>query len=145
MGPVVFSTSYHYNGPRTYHSGGAGLVSTAMDYVRFLQMLLNGGELDGVRIMSPKTVELMTVDHLSGTNAMTRATDLKFSLGFAASEGAGATGQIGSVGSYSWGGFFNTSFWADPEEELSGVIMTQPYPGTSLGKFTVMVYQAIVR
>jgi CubicO group peptidase (beta-lactamase class C family) len=145
MGPVVFSTSYHYKGPRTYHSGGAGLVSTAMDYARFLQMLLNGGELDGVRILSPKTVELMTVDHLSGMNTMNRATDLKFSLGFAVSEGPGATGQIGSVGSYSWGGFFNTSFWADPEEELSGVIMTQRYPGTSLGKFTVMVYQAIVK
>ncbi|MFQ5790111.1 MAG: serine hydrolase domain-containing protein [Acidobacteriota bacterium] len=145
LGPVVFSTSWHYKGPRTYYSGGGGLVSTISGYVRFLQMLLNGGELDGVRLLSPKTIELMTVNHIGDLDFWSRG--YRFGLGFAIHEGPASSGEMGSVGEYTWGGFFNTTFWVDPEEAMVGVMMTQLYPNDHLDirqKFRVLAYQAIV-
>lgn len=144
MGPVVFSTSYPYSGPKTYFSGGAGLVSTAEDYARFLLMLLNGGFLYDAPLLSRKTVELMTVNQIGEMNL---SRGVKFGLGFSVDLGPDQSGQIGSYGVYGWGGFFNTRFWVDPEEYFIGVIMTQRYPSGDvdiLDKFRVMAYQAVV-
>lgn len=144
MGDAVFSTTYHYKGPRTYYSGGAGLVSSASDYARFLQMLLNGGIFEGARILGPKTVQLMTSNQIGELNL---GEGVKFTLGFALDLGPGRSGNIGSGGIYSWGGFFNTTFWVDPKEELVAILMTQLYPNNDvdiLNKFRVMTYQAVI-
>lgn len=142
-GPVVFSVDYPYTGTR--FSGGAGLVSTARDYARFLQMLVNGGELDGVRVLGPKTVELITSDQTSRLGVES-FDGLPFGLGFAIDPGPAASGRIGSPGSFGWGGFFNTDAWADPEEQLVAVVLMQHYPfGLDLlGRYRTLVYQAIV-
>ncbi len=144
IGALVYSASFHFKGPRTYFSGGAGLVSTASDYVRLLQMFLNGGELDGVRLLSPTTVELMT---RSGTGDLSVSPGRKFGLGFAIIEDPGRAGVPHSPGSYYWGGFFNTRFFVDPSEELIGVFLSQRYPrdaGSIRDRFMNVVYQAIV-
>ena len=129
-----------------FESGGGGLVSTAADYLRFSQMLLNGGELDGVRILSPKTVQLMTADH---TGHLVRGMDSPgygFGLGVAVALDPGAIGELSSAGEYNWGGAAGTRFWIDPQEELIGVFMVQSIPHrTRLGsEFKNLVYQAVV-
>jgi CubicO group peptidase (beta-lactamase class C family) len=110
-----------------FESGGGGLVSTAGDYARFLQMLLNGGRLDGVRFLSRKTLELMTADHLG---PMTGAPDLLlpgygFGLGFAVRLQPGIAHVPGSVGQYFWGGLAGTTFWVDPAEALFAIMLIQ--------------------
>ena len=119
----------YVDGPRAAFSGGAGLLSTANDYARFLQMLLNGGELDGVRILSPKTVALMTSNHL-GT--MYANGNFGFGLGFEITEHVGRSGRPGSVGEFGWGGAYGTKYWVDPEEKLVVVYMTQLMPQTGV-------------
>ncbi|MCG9133055.1 beta-lactamase family protein [Candidatus Poribacteria bacterium] len=118
-----------------FPSGGGGLVSTAADYMRFSQMLLNGGELDGVRILGKKTVELMRYPHH----------DDWFGLGFAVVTDKEPPNILESVGNFSWGGAAATTFWIDPEEELIGLLMTQllnnPYPFQQ--QFKVLTYQAL--
>lgn len=107
-------------------SGGGGLVSTAMDYARFSLMLLNGGALDGVRIVSPKTVDLMSMNHLPDTHpTLPIFPGAGFGLGFAVITDAAATKGLVSEGEYSWAGFFSTDFWIDPEEDLVAVVLTQ--------------------
>jgi CubicO group peptidase (beta-lactamase class C family) len=129
-------------------SGGGGLVSPASDYMRFCQMLLNGGELDGVRLLSRKSVELMTANHL--TKELIRQGTLTkgrgFGLGFAVVMDVAQSETLGSEGEYSWGGAASTGFWIDPEEELIGILMTQfmPYNGRFTKEFKVLTYQAIV-
>jgi CubicO group peptidase (beta-lactamase class C family) len=113
--------------PASFESGGGGLVSTAGDYARFLQMLLDGGKLDGRRYLSRKTLELMTSDHL-GT--ITGAPDLLlpghgFGLGFAVRLHAGIAAVPGSVGQYFWGGLAGTTFWVDPAEALFALLLIQ--------------------
>jgi CubicO group peptidase (beta-lactamase class C family) len=110
-----------------FESGGGGLVSTASDYARFLQLLLNGGRLDGVRLLSRKTVELMTADHLG---PITGAPDLLlpgygFGLGFAVRLQAGIAPVPGSIGQYFWGGLAGTTFWVDPAEQLFALMLIQ--------------------
>jgi CubicO group peptidase (beta-lactamase class C family) len=134
--------SFYVKGPRMCYAGGAGLLSTAEDYARFLQMLLNGGELDGVRILSPKSVELMTVNHVGGLYG-----DNGFGLGFWVTEKLGLSGQPGSVGAFGWGGAYYTTYWVDPAEKLVAVFMTQLLPAGTIdlqAKFRTMVYQSIV-
>ena len=134
----------YVDGPRQSFSGGAGLLSTASDYARFLQMLVNGGELDGVRVLSPKTVELMAVE--PHWDAVQRRCD-GFGLGFGVIEHLGRSGEHGSVGLLSWGGAYHTDFWGDPKEQVVAVLMEQLLPsgGSDLhGKFRALVYQAIV-
>ncbi len=118
-----------------FPSGGGGLVSTAADYMRFSQMLLNGGELDGVRILGKKTVELMRYPHH----------DDWFGLGFAVVTDKEPPNTLESVGNFSWGGAAATTFWIDPEEELIGLLMTQllnnPHPFQQ--QFKVLTYQAL--
>ncbi|MEZ0539686.1 serine hydrolase domain-containing protein [Fibrella arboris] len=126
----------------TYYSGGAGLSSTAYDYAVFLQMMLNGGEYGGKRLLAPATVHLITQNQIGALNVG----DNKFGLGFEiATEKAAAKLPV-SVGIFSWGGFFGTSYWADPEKGIIGVIMTQKSPnsyGDLNDKFRVLVYQAL--
>jgi CubicO group peptidase (beta-lactamase class C family) len=111
----------------SFESGGGGMVSTAMDYARFLQMLLNAGTLDGKRLLSRKTLELMTADHLG---PVTGAPDLLipgygFGLGFAVRLQAGIAQVPGSVGQYYWGGLAGTTFWVDPKEQLFALMLIQ--------------------
>jgi CubicO group peptidase (beta-lactamase class C family) len=134
----------YVDGPRKSLSGGAGLLATATDYAHFLQMLLNGGELDGQRILSPKTVELMTVDHLGNVEYNDGES---FGLGFFVVEDLGARGKPGSVGEYGWGGAYHSQYWVDPAEDLVVVYMTQLIPAGNLDdtdKLRALVYQAIV-
>jgi CubicO group peptidase (beta-lactamase class C family) len=135
----------HYvEGPRKNFSGGAGLLSTATDYARFLQMMLNGGELDGRRILSRKTVELMTTSHL-GTISYNAGQG--FGLGFYVVEDLGARGTPGSEGEFGWGGAYHTTYWVDPQEQLVVVHLTQLVPAGDVddqAKVRALVYQAIV-
>jgi CubicO group peptidase (beta-lactamase class C family) len=113
--------------PPNFESGGGGLVSTASDYARFLQMLLDGGTLDGRRLLSRKTLELMTADHLG---PITGAPDLLlpghgFGLGFAVRLHAGIASVPGSVGQYFWGGLAGTTFWVDPAEQMFALLLIQ--------------------
>jgi CubicO group peptidase (beta-lactamase class C family) len=135
----------HYvDGPRKNFSGGAGLLSTATDYARFLEMLRNGGTLDGRRILSRTTVELMTTSHLGDIEFNTGQ---GFGLGFYVVEDVGARGSAGSVGEFGWGGAYHTTYWVDPREELVVVHLTQLVPAGDVddqAKVRALVYQAIV-
>ncbi|MEC9242644.1 MAG: serine hydrolase domain-containing protein [Gemmatimonadota bacterium] len=134
--------------PPTLFSGGAGLRSTAQDYARFAQMLLNGGDLDGARILGRKTVELMTVDHLEeGMPTGFLSPGWSFGLGFTVKTEAGLDGLPSSVGEYNWIGIQGTSFWVDPEEDLVGVFMVQIRPNRDItfrDQFKRLVYQALI-
>ncbi len=132
--------------------GGAGLVSTAADYLRFAQLVLNKGELDGVRLLGPKTVELMTANHLPpallpmamGEEQMP---GLGFGLGFSVMMDVAQSGWMGSVGLHGWGGWASTHFWVDPEEQLIGILMLQYIPSGTYPirtDFRTLVYQALV-
>jgi len=132
----------HYvQGPRRNFSGGAGIVSTARDYARFLEMIRNRGELDGVRILSPRTVELMTSNQ-SGT--LFSQNGMGFGLGFEIVERLGAKGMY-SVGSFGWGGAYGSSYTVDPAERLVVVFMINQMPNRSdvANKFPTLIYQAL--
>ena len=134
----------YLTGPRKSFSGGAGLLSTARDYARFLQMLANGGELDGKRILSRKTVELMTSDHL---RAIPYNPGQGFGLGFSIVKDVGAYGSPSSVGEFGWGGAYHSSYWVDPKEQLVVVYFTQMIPATGLddfGKLRAMIHASII-
>ncbi len=137
--------------PPKNDAGGAGSASTTADYARFLQMLLNGGQLDGTRLLSPTTVAFMTSDHLGTMKVVARGgvgTGYGFGLGFAVRTEPGIAGVSGSVGEYRWGGAAGTAFWVDPKEEMISVLMTQGAPGPTRAYtsalFRQMVRQAIV-
>jgi CubicO group peptidase (beta-lactamase class C family) len=136
-------------------SGGAGGVSTAADYLRFAQMLLNGGQLDGTRVLSRTTIALMTSDHLGSRIAvpvtpselLLGTPGYTFGLGFAVRQGAGIAGVPGSAGEFMWAGYAGTYFWVDPKEELVAVFMSQaPGPARAYYRKLVkqLVYAAIV-
>lgn len=138
------SQGMYVDGPRTSFSGGAGLLSTARDYARFLQMTLNGGELGGSRILSRKSIELMTVDHLAG---IPFRGGQGFGLGYYVLEDLGANGNLGTEGEYGWGGAYHSTYWVDPEEDLVVVYLTQIIPATGLNDYSTLrngIYQAIV-
>lgn len=133
--------------PHVYFSGAGGLVSTAADYVRFHQMMLNGGELDGVRLLGRKTVELMTTNHIGDLPIWLTGPGFGFGLGYSVVKDIGVTGQAGSAGAYGWGGAFCTYFQVDPKEELIGIVMTQVRPYDHLNirqEFMALANQAIV-
>ncbi len=135
----------YVTGPRKNFSGGAGLLSTAPDYLRFLQMTLNGGELDGIRILSRKSVELMTVDHLRSIPYSSEGQG--FGLGFSVTKDIGSRGVPSSVGEYGWGGAYHSNYWVDPKEKLVVVYFTQLIPAGNIddfGKLRVLIYQAII-
>jgi CubicO group peptidase (beta-lactamase class C family) len=133
----------HYvEGPRKSFAGGAGLLSTARDYARFLEMIRNGGALDGVRILSPRTVALMTTNQVGTLHSQT---GLGFGLGFETTDRYGANG-MSSVGTFGWGGAYGSSYRVDPEARLVMVFMIQLLPNrTDLAqKFPNLVYQALL-
>jgi CubicO group peptidase (beta-lactamase class C family) len=135
--------SFYVKGPRLCYAGGAGLLSTVEDYARFLLMLLNDGEFQGARVLSPKSVELMTVNHIGSLNPPDG-----FGLGFWVTEKLGLTGQLGSVGSFGWGGAYYTTYWVDPAERMVTLFMTQLLPAGNIdlqAKFKAMVYQSIIQ
>ncbi|WP_318309651.1 serine hydrolase domain-containing protein [Flagellimonas crocea] len=136
----------YVNGPQKSFSGGAGLLSTASDYAKFLQMMLNKGAFNGKQLLSPKTVELMTVDHLGGAT-FPWAGGTGFGLGFSVVEDLGDRGLLGSVGEYGWGGAYHSNYWVDPEEEMLVVYFTQLIPSGDIddhGKLRALVYQTLM-
>jgi CubicO group peptidase (beta-lactamase class C family) len=137
--------------PHQAFRGGHGLVSTAADYMRFAQMLLNGGVLDGRRILSRKTLQLMTTNHLPPSLLPYELGGVPspgqgYGLGFRVLLDLGQSQIVGSVGEFGWGGAASTTFWVDPQEQLIGVLMSQYQPPVHLliPDFKVMAYQAIV-
>jgi CubicO group peptidase (beta-lactamase class C family) len=147
-----------YREEPTFLSGSGGLVSTMPDYLRFCQMLVHGGELDGVRVLGRKTVELMSTNHLPGGGDMSQFamaggygevgfSGMGFGLTVSVSKGPAATGVIGSAGEYMWGGAASTIFWVDPAEDLTTVFMTQLIPSATFnfrGQLRALVYPSIV-
>lgn len=131
----------------TLQPGGHGLMSTAIDYWRFSQMLLNGGELDGTRVLGKRTVELMTANHLENKTISAEWVDKEgFGFGYGMSVVTNDS-QIKPKGTYGWGGYANTVFFIDPQNELIAIFMGQHLPMNSRQEhdyFTNLVYQAIV-
>jgi CubicO group peptidase (beta-lactamase class C family) len=139
-GPSHYSADYPYKGPRKLFSGGAGLSSSTMDYARFCQMMLNGGKLGDVRILSRKSVELMSHDQLGKIDP-----ERGFGLGFGV-DGKAPMPEIGSPGSFNWGGFFYTSFVIDPKEDMVILSMMQLHPTGGLAldaEIKILAYQAL--
>lgn len=140
-GAVVYSADYPVKGPRKLFSGGAGLCSTAMDYARFCQMMLNGGRLGDVRLLSRKSVELMTHDQLGAIDP-----HMAFGLGFGIDGVKAPLKELGSPGEYQWGGFFYTKFVIDPQEDMIVISMMQLHPDGGLtlnNEIQVLARQAI--
>jgi len=140
-GSFVYTADYPSRGPKKLFSGGAGLVSTAMDYARFCQMMLDVGKVGNMRLLSRKSVELMTHDQLGKI-----APDMGFGLGFGVDGVKAPLSELGSVGSYNWGGFFYTGFSIDPKEEMIVIFMAQLHPTGDLTldrQVHELAYQAI--
>ncbi len=140
-GNFHYTADYPYRGPKKLFAGGAGLSSTAMDYARFCQMLLEGGKLGNVRVLSRKTVELMTRDQLGKINP-----DFGFGYGFGVSGIKAPLSEMGSPGEFGWGGFFYTEFVVDPKEQMITIFMAQLHPTGDLKlnrQMHVLAYQAI--
>jgi CubicO group peptidase (beta-lactamase class C family) len=146
-----------YTRPRSFLSGGGGLVSTAADYQRFCQMLLNGGELDGHRILGRKTIELMTMNHLPegknladlsiGLYSETNMEGVGFGLGFSVCLDPAQSQMIDSAGEYAWGGAASTAFWIDPRENLVVIFLTQLMPSNTFnfrGQLKALTYSALI-
>ena len=141
-GTFTYSADYPYRGPKTLFSGGGGLCSTAGDYVRFCQMMLDGGKVKDTRLISRKTVELMTSDHLGKAGP-----DQAFGLGFGIDGVKSPLSELGSRGEYGWGGFFYTTFVIDPKEDMITIFMGQLHPAGDLTldrQLHTLAYQAIV-
>lgn len=148
FGNTNMSPWAYYKEGKTYFSGGAGLTSTASDYARFANMLLNGGVLDGVRLLSPKTIELMTINHTAEVPHPLPVVGAgkDFGLGFSVVTDLASTQTLGSEGMFGWSGIYGTNFWVDPKEKLIAIMMVQKYPGpTVAGTFQPMVYQALIK
>lgn len=141
---------------RSFLAGAEGLVATTADYLRFCQMLLNRGQLDGQRVIGRKTLELMTTNHLPDDAELGRLATggfgeaefpgVGFGLGFAVGRGPGATASAGSAGEFYWGGAASTAFWVDPVEDLTVVFMTQLLPSATYpfrAQLRALVYQAL--
>jgi CubicO group peptidase (beta-lactamase class C family) len=141
-GTFSYSADYPYRGPKKLYSGGAGLCSTAEDYARFCQLMLDGGKAGNTHLLSRKSVELMTQDRLGKMSP-----DQAFGLGFGVNGVKTPLSELGSPGEYNWGGFFYTAFSIDPKEQMITVFMAQLHPdsGRDLqGLFHTLAYQAII-
>ena len=141
-GTFSYSADYPYRGPKKLYAGGAGLCSTAADYARFCQMMLDGGKVGATRLVSRKSVELMTHDHLGKAGP-----DQGFGLGFGIDGVKSPLLELGSPGQYNWGGFFYTAFVIDPKEQMITIFMAQLHPTGDLNLdnlFHTLAYQAII-
>ena len=140
-GSFVYSADYPTRGPKKLFSGGAGLVSSAMDYARFCQMMLDEGKAGSTRVLSRKTVELMTHDQLGKISP-----EMGVGLGFGIEGVKAPLAELGSIGAYNWGGFFYTSFSVDPKEQMIVIFMAQLHPTGDLTldrQVHELAYQAI--
>jgi len=140
-GLLTYDASYPIAGPKKLFSGGGGLVSTAEDYARFCQMMLDNGMAGGKRLLSRKTVELMTHDQLGKIGP-----DQGFGLGFGVDGVKGPIDELGSPGEYGWGGFFYTSFTIDPKEQMIVIFMAQLHPAGDVNiqnRVKTLAYEAI--
>ena len=140
-GSSIYSADYPYNGPKKLFSGGAGLVSTAADYLRFCQMMLDEGKVGNTRLLSRKSVELMTHDQLGKISP-----ERGFGLGFGVDGVKTPASDLGSPGEYAWGGMFYTAFSIDPKEQMIVIFMGQLHPAGDLAldrETKVLAYQAI--
>ena len=134
----------YVEGPRRSFSGGAGLLSTARDYSRFLQMLLNEGQLNGTGVLSPSSVSLMTKNHVG--DLYIDEPGMGFGLGFSVRLDVGAAGVPGSKGEYGWGGAYHSTYWVDPTENLIVLYLTQVIPANELDdhqRIRALIYSAI--
>ena len=141
-GAFTYSADYPARGPKKLFSGGAGLVSTATDYARFCQMMLDGGKVGSTRLLSRKSVELMTQDQLGKISP-----DQGFGLGFGVNGVKAPLSELGSPGEYNWGGFFYTAFSIDPKEQMIVIFMGQLHPAGDLTldrQVNELAYQAII-
>src|SRR6266550_847259 len=140
-GSFVYSADYPYRGPKKLFAGGAGLTSTAVDYARFCQMMLDGGKAGSTRLLSRKSIELMTQDQLGKISP-----DQGFGLGFGVEGAKVPLSELGSPGEFNWGGFFYTAFSIDPKEQLIVIFMAQLHPTGDLSldrRVNALAYQAI--
>lgn len=150
-------TTSSYLAPPAFLSGGGGLVSTVGDYQRFCTMLLNGGELDGHRIIGRKTLDYMTLNHLPGGALLNdlgqslfsevSMDGMGFGLGFSVIADPAANGTVSSAGEFAWGGAASTAFWIDPVENLTAIFMTQLIPSSTYPlrrQLRAAVYQALM-
>jgi CubicO group peptidase (beta-lactamase class C family) len=145
IGTLTYSAAMPLSN-KGYFSGGAGLVSTAPDYARFLQMLLNKGAMGGKRLLKAETVQLMTRNQIGELKAAFAGHGDRFGYGFGVVTAAGRGKEVSSPGSFSWGGIYNTYFWADPEKEVVGILMTQLFPYDHLTireDFKRLTYEAL--
>ena len=143
---TFYDPDYPRKGAKQFFSGGAGLSSTAKDYATFLQMLLNGGAYNNKRFLSRVNTELLTVSNQTGDKFNGEGGPMYFSLGFSVVNPIGHDLGLGSVGKFRWGGYFNTNYFADPQEKIVAVLMkqTQSVPGdNSEAAFVRMIYQAL--
>ncbi|PYT32279.1 MAG: serine hydrolase [Acidobacteria bacterium] len=141
-GNFSYSADYPYRGAKKLYSGGGGLCSTASDYARFCQMMLDGGKSGTNRLLSRKSVELMTTDHLGKVSP-----SFGFGLGFGVNGVKSPLSELGSPGEYNWGGFFYTAFSIDPKEQMITIFMAQLHPAGELNLdrlFHTLAYQAII-
>ena len=141
-GAMVAQGAY-VDGPRQCFGGGAGLLSTAPDYSRLVRMLASGGQLDGVRILSPKTIALMSSNFVGNLYNEGRT---GFGLGFEVVEHMGRSGRYGSEGAFGWGSAYYANYWVDPQEDMLGLYFSQYLPYTNMdlqAKFRTMAYAAI--
>ena len=143
-GSSMETQGQYVEGPGISFSGGAGLLSTARDYSRFLQMLLNEGELNGTRVLSPSSVSLMTKNHVG--DLYIDEPGMGFGLGFSVRLDVGAAGVPGSEGEYGWGGAYHSTYWVDPTENLIVLYFTQVIPANELDdhqRIRALIYSAI--
>lgn len=145
-GAINYAADLNYEGRGNLYAGGSGLAGSTPDYARFLQMLLNKGSLEGVRILKTATVDLMTRNQIGELAMPFPGHGDGFGYGFGVLTEKGKAVDVASVGTYSWGGIFNTYYWVDPQEELIGLVMMQIFPNDHLPireGFKQRVYQAI--
>lgn len=144
--PQAKNAFFPTRGAKTYYSGGGGMSGTAPDYMKFMQMILNEGTLNGTRILSRKSIEAMSNNQIGDLSISASGT--KFGLGFSVETQQSSFRKLGSVGRLAWGGLYNTTFWIDPKEQVIAVLMTQIYPSSHqrelYDRFENTVYQAIV-
>lgn len=139
--------SYFVAEPHTYEPGSGGLLSTSRDYYRFQRMMLNGGQFDGKRLLSPRTVRLMTANHTGDRSIWLRGPGYGYGLGYGVKTDLGASGTPSAEGSFGWGGRFCTYSWVDPADRLIGVFLTQLRPNDHLNlseEFQTLTYGAVV-
>ncbi len=153
FGVLDLPNSSEYLPPVTTSSGGSGLVSTTTDYLGFAQCILNKGELNGLRLLGPRTVALMTCNHLPAKllpisfEGIEPMLGMGFGLGFGVMLDTAQTGVMGSVGDHGWGGYAETFFWIDPQEDMIAILMSQYQPSQTYPirkEFRTAVYQALI-